>query len=82
MVVEVGAGVGLEAQDGAVVEQPAQELGLRHDLGQVVDAGKTEVRGCGIGRVRQEVDLLEGAGAEDLGVDLAGERRALEGRAP
>ena len=46
---EVGAGVGLEAQDGAVVEQPAQELGLRHDLGQMVDGGEAEVAGAGRG---------------------------------
>ena len=65
-VVEVGAGVGLEAQDGAVVEQPAQELGLRHDLGQMVDGGEAEVGRGRVGRVGEEVDLLEGGGAELL----------------
>ena len=42
-VVEVGARLGLQAEDGAVEQDPAQELGLRHDLGDVVDREQAEI---------------------------------------
>ena len=34
---------GSQAEDGAVEEDPAQELGLRHDLGHVVDREQAEI---------------------------------------
>ena len=58
-IVEVGPGLGLEAEDGAVEQDPAQELGLRHHLGQMVDRQQPRVRAGGGLRVGLEVDRDE-----------------------
>ena len=61
-VVEVRPRLGMQPEDGAVEQDPAQELDLRHDLGHVVDREQAEIGRSDRG-VGNEVDLARMARA-------------------